>query len=85
MNEEFKFYEKRKNWDFSTINYIKEELTNWNMYEILKEVTNSTSKILDLGTGGGERVIKYFPEVSEILGTDFSPSMINTAYENLKK
>ena len=85
MNEEFKFYEKRKNWDFSTINYIKEELTNWNMYEILKEVKNSTSKILDLGTGGGERVIKYFPEVSEILGTDFSPSMINTAYENLKK
>jgi len=40
---------------------------------------------LILGTGGGERVLKYFPECKEILATDFSKEMINTANENLKK
>lgn len=43
------------------------------------------SRILDLGTGGGEIVINEFPEALEIVGTDFSPEMIKTAKENLKK
>jgi len=84
MNE-LEFYEKIKNWDFSMINYIEENLTNWDLYENLKTITNVNSKILDLGTGGGENVIKYFPTCKEIIATDFSQEMINTANENLKK
>lgn len=37
------------------------------------------SRILDLGTGGGEILIDEFPEALEIVGTDFSPEMIKTA------
>lgn len=85
MNEELQFYEKIKDWDFSQINYNIESLTNWDMYEILKNNANSNSKILDLGTGGGENLLKHFPEAKEILGTDFSEEMIKTAKENLKK
>lgn len=84
MNE-LSFYEKIKNWDFSMINYTEENLTNWDLYEILISSTNINSKILDLGTGGGEKVLKYFPECKEILATDFSKEMVNTANENLKK
>ena len=84
LNNEHDFYNEIKNWDFSYINYIKENFTKWDMYEILKNNSNSESRILDLGTGGGEKVLKYFPEVKEIIATDFSKEMIKTANENLK-
>ena len=84
LNNEYDFYNEIKNWDFSYINYIKENFTRWDMYEILKDNSNSESRVLDLGTGGGEKVLKYFPEVKEIIATDFSKEMIKTANENLK-
>lgn len=82
---ELEYYEKIKNWDFSRINYTEENLTNWDLYKLLKINANSKSKILDLGTGGGEKVLKFFPECQEILATDFSQEMINTANENFLK
>ena len=84
-NDEFNYYNKIKNWNFSQINYEAECLTNWNMNKILNEKATMNSRILDLGTGGGEIVINEFPEALEIVGTDFSPEMIKTAKENLKK
>ena len=84
-NREYDFYNEIKNWDFSDINYTKENCTNWDMYEILRNNVNKESKILDLGTGGGEKVIEYYPLCDEILGTDFSPAMIETANKNLKE
>lgn len=82
--KELDFYQKIKNWDFSMINYTSENLTNWDMYQVLSESASTDSKILDLGTGGGEKVLKFFPACKEILATDFSKEMINTAKENLK-
>ena len=84
-NNELDYYNRIKNWDFSKISYEVESLTNWDMYKILKEKTTKNSRILDLGTGGGEKVINKFPEALEIVGTDFSQQMIKTAKENLKK
>lgn len=84
MNE-LQFYDKIKNWDFSMINHTKESLTKWDLYELLNLYASKESKILDLGTGGGEKVLKYFPECREILATDLSNQMIKTAKENLKK
>ena len=82
---EYEFYEKVNNWDFSYFDIKEEKLTNWDMYEILKNNVNKKSKILDLGTGGGENLLEKFPVVSEILGTDYSKEMIETAKKNLKK
>ena len=78
------FYEEIKDWDFSMFEVTDEKLTNWDMYEILNYVTNKDSKILDLGTGGGEKVINLFPMVKEILATDYSAEMIATANKNLQ-
>lgn len=83
--KEYEFYNKLKNWDFSQIKYEEENLTQWNMYDILRKNSNLQSKILDLGTGGGEKVLTEFPEVSEILATDFSEEMIKTAKCNLSE
>lgn len=85
MKNEFYIYNTIRNWDFSMIRCEEEYLTNWDMYKILKRTTTKDSRVLDLGTGGGEKVIKYFPEVKEITATDYSPEMIKTANENLLK
>ena len=82
---ELDFYNRVKDWNFSKIKYVAESLTDWNMYEILKRNANSECRILDLGTGGGEKLIKNFPRAKEIIGTDFSSEMIKSAENNLKK
>lgn len=55
------------------------------MYDILNKTATKDSYILDLGTGGGEKLLEYFPEAKEIIGTGFSNEMIKTANNNLKK
>ena len=85
QENELKYYEEVKDWNFDKFEIETQSLTKWDLYEELKEKTNQNSKVLDLGTGGGEKVLTSFPQVKEILGTDFSKEMIKTANENLKK
>lgn len=85
QENEHEYYEKIGNWDFDQIKYKTEKLTSWDFYEKIKEYTNKDSVCLDLGTGGGEKVLKYYPEVGKIYGTDFSGEMIKTAKENAKR
>lgn len=85
MEKEKEFYNEVKNWDFSMFHIDEESLTDWNLYELLRKNSTKNSKILDLGTGGGENLLAYFPEAKEILGTDYSEKMIKTAKQNLKK
>lgn len=83
MNEK-DFYNKIKDWNFKDIKYSVENLTKWDMFDVINKYATFQSKILDLGTGGGERVLDYFPDCEEILATDFAEEMIQTANINLK-
>lgn len=85
MNNEEIFYNRIKNWDFSDIKMEEENFTNWDMYKILNEKAKNGDYILDIGTGGGEKVLEYFPNVAKIIGTDLSEEMIKTAHCNLEK
>lgn len=79
------FYENKKNWSFDEFDIKTENFTNWDMYKILNEITNKNSIVLDLGTGGGEKVLKEFPKhLKKIIATDFSEEMIKTATKNLE-
>lgn len=85
QENEFKYYERIGNWDFSQIKCKTENLINWNYWEKIKENTNEKSLCLDLGTGGGEKVLKNYPEVGMLIATDFSEEMIKTAKKNAKR
>lgn len=85
QESEFKYYERIGNWDFSQIKCRTENLTNWDFYEKIRENSNEKSLCLDLGTGGGEKVLKNYPNVGMIIATDFSEEMIKTAKENAKR
>lgn len=82
---EYEYYNSLANWTFDNIKYSSENFTNWVYEDEIKKHVNENSKVLDLGTAAGEKVLKRFPECSEILGTDFSEEMIKNANENLKK
>lgn len=76
------FYEKIGNWDFSQIKYVSENFTTWNYIEEIKKNIKNYSKVLDLGTADGKQIFENYPKCEEILGTDFSEAMINTANKN---
>ena len=81
---ELEYYSKVANWDFSQIKCEREKLTDWDYFEEIRKHTNEKSLCLDLGTGGGEKVLKRYPRVGMIIATDFSKEMIYTAKENAK-
>ena len=84
-DKDFKYYEKLAHWSFDEYDCHTESLTDWDLYEILKSVATPDSHVLDLGTGGGEKLLANYPDSAEIVGTDYSPNMVATALENLAK
>ena len=81
----FEYYEELSNWDFGGFEIETESLTDWDLYSLLRQYVTPDSQVLDLGTGGGEKLLSYFPDCAMILGTDYSPAMIRTAQKNLEK
>ena len=82
---EFKYFENMAHWSFDEYGIHEVCLTDWDLYGLLKEFAGPDSRILDLGTAGGEKILEFFPDCAEILGTDYSPGMIETARANLSK
>ena len=86
MEKELEFYEKIGNWDFSKISYHEEIIQDgFDYFKWIEKYTNEESICLDLGTGGGEKVLEFYPKVRKIIGIDYSTQMIKTACENLNK
>ncbi|RSL30551.1 class I SAM-dependent methyltransferase [Salibacterium salarium] len=81
------FYDKVgkiNGWDFSKLKYNSEGVT-WDFYtEVIKKCDNKDI-LLDLGTGGGESVLKISSSLLLLIGIDLSSGMVETAQSNLKK
>ena len=86
MSVKLEFYENIGNWEFSMINYHEEILEDgFDYFKWIEKCTNNQSICLDLGTGGGEKLLKNYPKVKKIIGIDNSKEMIKTANINLEK
>jgi len=76
---------KLQGWNFSKVKYEEEYHADYNyIKEINKHIIN-TSLVLDVGTGGGECVLKEFNDAGFIFGIDSCNEMIETANKNLLK
>lgn len=87
--EEQKFYDKIGKiigWDFSKMKYNVIDESKFKYFEeINKNITDETI-LLDLGTGGGEKLINLVSNNCLLkIGTDFSEEMIKSANNNSKE
>lgn len=86
MNKDYMFYQSLGNWDFSDIKYHEVPREDeFNYFDWIKKYVNDSSVCLDLGTGGGEKLLKFYPKVKRLIGIDYSSAMIETAIMNLKE
>jgi SAM-dependent methyltransferase len=86
---DYKLYERVGaviGWDFNQITKrTKTAGEKWNFLEVVKKYVNTKTFLLDLGTGGGEALLKIAKSVEKAYGIDNSKSMISTANKNLAK
>jgi len=75
---------KVRGWDFSQIKFSSEG-PRINYCRVVESYLDRNQKLLDIGTGGGEKFLKFAPKVKKAIGIDVDPKMVETARENLRK
>ena len=71
-------------WDFSSIK-CRTENEAWNFYDEVRKYCDAHTVLLDIGSGGGEKVLAIAPEVLLLIGVDAAQAMIQAARANLLK
>lgn len=88
MNEiEYKhFYDrvgKLNGWDFSKVKCTTEG-EQWNFYDEVSARCNRSDILLDIGTGGGEKLLSISDAALLLVGMDNASGMIESARANLR-
>lgn len=68
-------------WDFSNVRCISAGV-KWDFFEEVKRQCRPEDKLLDIGTGGGEKLLSLSPAASICIGIDLSAEMIKQANKN---
>ncbi len=72
---------EREGWDFSRVNEIRDPVP-WDYLEVVRRYLRPTDRVLDVGTGGGERFLALARYFALGVGVDISPEMVETAKRN---
>jgi len=72
---------ERRGWDFSLVRDERDPVP-WDYAEVVRRYLRATDRVLDVGTGGGERFLSLAPYLGTGVGIDISPQMIETALAN---
>jgi SAM-dependent methyltransferase len=72
---------ERRGWDFSRVEDDRDPIP-WDYLEVVKRYLQPESRVLDVGTGGGERFMELAPFFGTGVGVDIDPEMIGVAREN---
>lgn len=71
----------RRGWGFSRMRDERDPVP-WDYHERARRFLGATDRVLDTGTGGGERFLAFAASFATGLGIDASPEMVRTATEN---
>jgi SAM-dependent methyltransferase len=71
----------RRGWDFSRVRDDRDPVP-WEYGEIVRRYLRPDDRVLDVGTGGGERFLELALSFGSGIGVDPDPAMIATAREN---
>ncbi len=73
--------EERRGWDFSRVRDAIDPLP-WSYGGVVRRYLSPLQRVLDIGTGGGERLIAFAEHFGSGIGIDADPAMIAVAEEN---
>jgi SAM-dependent methyltransferase len=71
----------RRGWDFSRVRDDRDPVP-WEYEAVVQRYLRPTDRVLDVGTGGGERFLALAPSFGTGVGVDPDPEMVRTAQEN---
>lgn len=72
---------ERRGWDFSPMRADRDPVP-WDYADVVRRYLQPSSRVLDIGTGGGERFLALAPHFGAGVGIDVDPTMIQVAREN---
>jgi SAM-dependent methyltransferase len=73
--------DERRGWDFSRVQDDRDPVP-WEYEEVVQRYLRPDDRVLDIGTGGGERFLALAPFFGSGVGTDLDPEMVRVAREN---
>ncbi|MGI8688726.1 MAG: class I SAM-dependent methyltransferase [Thermomicrobiales bacterium] len=71
----------QRGWDFSRVRDERDPVP-WEYSDVVRRYLRPDDRVLDVGTGGGERFLALAPSFGVGVGIDPDPAMIETAREN---
>jgi SAM-dependent methyltransferase len=71
----------RSGWDFSRMVDWRAPVS-WDYSEVVAAQVDDQSDVLDIGTGGGERLLSFAPIIGSGLGIDLDPELVAVAARN---
>ena len=77
----FDSVDEHRGWDFSCVRDDRDPVP-WEYEAVVGRYLRPHDRVLDLGTGGGERFLALAPCFSSGVGTDIDPEMVRVAREN---
>ena len=73
---------ERRGWDFSRVRRRRDPVP-WEFVGVVRHYLKADYRVLDVGTGGGERFLQLAPYFGAGVGIDPDPQMIRVARENV--
>ncbi len=73
---------RRKGWDFSCMRADRDPVP-WNYSDVVRSYARPGGRALDIGTGGGEKLLAMSGFFKEAVGIDSDPAMAAAANANL--
>jgi SAM-dependent methyltransferase len=70
-----------RGWDFSAVRDERDPVP-WDFQEVVRRYLRPRCRVLDIGTGGGERFLELVPLIGSGTGIDASPDMVAAARAN---
>lgn len=72
---------ERQGWDFSRVRDERDPVP-WDYVDVVRRYLRPSDRVLDVGTGGGEKFLALAPYFGTGIGIDVSTEMIEAALEN---